>query len=343
MNIAIEVITAEKRIRPYIRETILEYSPYYSRLANAGVYFKLENLQHTGSFKLRGAMNKMLSLTREQRERGVVTASTGNHGAAVAYGLGKLGARGIVFVPQNASPGKVKAIERLGAEVQHFGDDTADTEAHARKFAEQKGLAYISPYNDFQVIGGQGTIAVELVNQLNKIDAVFIALGGGGLISGIAGYLKSIHPGVDIIGCSPQNSQVMIRSVGAGKILDLPSLPTISDGTAGGIEPGAVTFDLCRELIDDYETVTEEEIKESLGEFLQIQHMLIEGSAAVALAAMVKRRDRLAGKNVVVIICGANISVETLREVLLNKNISLNDSDSQIRNLHSEIKQRRSE
>jgi len=316
MDIAQEVIAAEKRIRPYIRETILEYSPYYSRLAEANVHFKLENLQHTGSFKLRGALNKMLLLTPAQRERGVVTASTGNHGAAVAYGLGKLGAKCIVFVPDNASPGKVQAIERMGAEAHHFGDDTADTEAHARKFAEQNRMTYIPPYNDFQVISGQGTIAIELVKELNKMDTVFVALGGGGLISGIAGYLKSIHSGIEIIGCSPQNSQVMIRSVGAGKILDLPSLPTISDGTAGGIEPGAVTFDLCRDLVDDYQTVTEEEIKESLREFLQTQHMLIEGAAAVAVAAMVKRRDGLAGKNVVVIICGANISLETLKTVI---------------------------
>ena len=316
MDIAKEVIAAEIRIRPYIRKTILEYSPYYSRLTEANVHFKLENLQHTGSFKLRGAMNKMLSLSPAQRDRGVVTASTGNHGAAMAYGLGKLDATGIVFVPQNASTGKVQAIERLGAEVRYFGDDTADTEAHARKFAEQKGLAYIPPYNDVQVIGGQGTVAVELVNELNNIDIVFVALGGGGLISGIAGYLKSNQPGMEIIGCSPQNSQVMIQSVDAGQILDLPSLPTISDGTAGGIEPGAVTFNLCREWVDDYETVTEDEIKESLREFLQIQHMLIEGSAAVAIAAMLKRRDRLAGKNVVVIICGANISLETLKTIL---------------------------
>jgi len=317
MDIAKEVIAAEIRIRPYIRKTILEYSPYYSRLTEANVHFKLENLQHTGSFKLRGAMNKMLSLSPAQRDRGVVTASTGNHGAAVAYGLGKLGGRAIVFVPENASPGKVQVIAGLGAEVHHFGDDTADTEAHARKFADQNGLAYIPPYNDVQVIGGQGTIAVELANELNNIDIVFVALGGGGLISGIAGYLKSNHPGMEIIGCSPQNSQVMIQSVDAGQILDLPSLPTISDGTAGGIEPGAVTFDLCREWVDEYETVTEDEIKENLREFLQIQHMLIEGSAAVAIAAMVKRRDRLAGKNVVVIICGANISLETLKTILL--------------------------
>jgi threonine dehydratase len=319
MDIPQEVIAAEPRIRPYIRNTILEYSPYYSKLTEADVHFKLENLQHTGSFKLRGAMNKMLSLSPAQRLRGVVTASTGNHGAAVAYGLGKVGATGIVFVPENASPAKVRTIEQLGAEVRHFGNDTADTEAHARNFAKKNDLIYIPPYNDPQVIGGQGTIALEIIKELKQIDAVFVALGGGGLISGIAAYLKSIHTRVKIIGCSPENSQVMIRSVAAGRILELPSKPTISDGTAGGIEPGAVTFDLCCELIDDFETVTEDEIKEALKLFLQTHHMLIEGSAAVAVAAMVKRRHHLAGKNVVVIICGANISVEMLREVLLNK------------------------
>jgi len=316
MDIAQEVIAAEKRIRPHIRETILDYSPYYSRLTQADIYFKLENLQHTGSFKVRGALNKVLSLTRAERERGVVTASTGNHGAATAFSLAKLGAGGIVFVPDNASAAKVHAIERLGAEVRRFGDDTAVTEAHARRYARDNGLMYIPPYNDLEVIGGQGTIAVELARQLDRIDVVFVALGGGGLISGIAGYLKSIQPDVEIIGCSPQNSQVMIQSIRAGKILDLPSLPTISDGTAGGVEPGSITFDLCRELVDDYEVVTEDEIKQSLRQYLQIHHMLIEGAAAVAVASCVKLRSRLAGKNVVVVLCGANISLETLKAVL---------------------------
>ena len=316
MNITEEVMTAEKRIRPHIRETILDYSPYYSKLAGANVYFKLENLQHTGSFKVRGAMNKVLSLTPAGRERGVVTASTGNHGAATAFSLGKFDAAGIVFVPQDASSGKVQAIERMGAEVRYYGDDGAVTEAHARQYARDHRLTYISPYNDPQVIGGQGTIAVELANQLDQIDMVFVALGGGGLASGIAGYLKSIQPHVKVIGCSPANSQVMIESVKAGRILDLPSLPTLSDGTAGGVEPESITFDLCRDLVDDYETVSETEIKESLRQYLQVHHMLIEGSAAVALAACVKQGARLAGKNVVVILCGANISLETLKGIL---------------------------
>ena len=316
MNIVNEVLAAEQRIRPHIRETILDYSPYYSNLAGANIYFKLENLQHTGSFKVRGAMNKVLSLAPTERERGVVTASTGNHGAATAFCLGKFDAAGIVFVPQGASSGKVQAIERLGAEVRYHADDGAVTEAYARQYARDNRLTYISPYNDPQVIGGQGTIAVELARQLDQIDMVFVALGGGGLIGGIAGYLKTIHPQAKIIGCSPANSQVMIESVKAGRILDLPSLPTLSDGTAGGVEPDSITFDLCRDLVDDYETVTETEIRKSLRQYVQVHHILIEGSAAVALAACVKRSRQLAGKNVVVVLCGANIGLETLKEIL---------------------------
>jgi threonine dehydratase len=316
MDIAGEVITAEKVIRPYIRETYLEYSSFYSRMTGAQVYFKLENLQHTGSFKLRGAMNKLLSLTAEEKGRGVVTASTGNHGAAFAFGLSIIKGSGVVFVPENASPAKVEVIERLGAEVRHIGSDSGETEAQARRYAEKNKMTHLPPYNDVKVIGGQGTIALELTNQLDQIDAVYVALGGGGMISGIAGYLKSKNPGVEIIGCSPENSQVMIQSVKAGRILDLPSLPTLSDGTAGGVEPGSITLEFCREFVDDYTTVTELEIKDSLREFMQAQHMLIEGSAAVAVAACKKQGDRFTGKNVVVVICGGNISLDILKEIL---------------------------
>ena len=179
-------------------------------------------------------------------------------------------------------------------------------------------MTYVSPYNDPQVIGGQGTIGVELARQLDRIDAIYVALGGGGLVSGIAGYLKSVQPGVQVIGCSPQHSQVMVQSIAAGRILDLPSLPTLSDGTAGGIEAGSITFELCRDLVDDYVTVTEDEIAASLRFFLATHHMLIEGAAAVAVAAYLKTRERWAGtqSNVVLVICGANISLETLQNIL---------------------------
>jgi len=174
----------------------------------------------------------------------------------------------------------------------------------------------VSPYNDPLVIAGQGTIGVELERQLDRIDAVFISLGGGGLISGVAAYLKSVRPDVRVVGCSPESSQVMIQSVQAGEVLDLPSKPTLSDGTAGGVESGAITFDLCRELVDDYVTVTEEEIADSWREFTGVHHMMIEGAAAVAIASFMKLRAQFAGKNVVVILCGANISLETIKELL---------------------------
>ena len=176
-------------------------------------------------------------------------------------------------------------------------------------------MTYISPYNDPDVVIGQGSIGVELSQQLESIDTIMIALGGGGLLSGVALYLKSIMPNIRVIACSPENSKVMMDSIKAGKILDLPSEPTLSDGTAGGVEDNTITFDLCKTLIDDYVTVSEEEIKAALKTFLETHHMLIEGAAAMVLASYEKIKTRLKG-NVVLVMCGANISLETLRSVL---------------------------
>ncbi len=315
-DVVIEVRAAEKRIRLHIRETYLEHSSRYSGSGGGQVFLKMENLQHTGSFKVRGALNKILSLAPEKLTGGVVTASTGNHGAAVAFALGKLGAKGTVFVPGTASPDKVALVERLGATVRYHGDDCAEAEAHARVFAGENGLPYISPYNDPQIVGGQGTIGLELERQLDRIDVVFVSLGGGGLISGIAAYLKARRPDVQIVGCSPENSQVMIQSVRAGEILDLPSKPTLSDGTAGGVESGAITFDLCRQLVDEYVTVSETEIAENVADFTRTQTSKIEGAAAVAIAAYLKNRETYAGKNVVIVLCGANIAPDTLKTLL---------------------------
>ena len=316
IDVAGLVQEADQRARPFLRQTILEYSHYFSGRSAANVYFKCENMQHTGSFKVRGAMNKLLSLSDAERKQGVVTASTGNHGAAVAFGLKQVNTHGIVFVPENASKSKVLNIEQLGAEVRSYGLDSAKTEGYARQYAAQHDMIYISPYNDPQIIGGQGTIAVELAQQLEYIDVVFVSLGGGGLISGIAGYLKSVFPQVEVIGCSPEHSQVMIQSVLAGEILDLPSKPTLSDGTAGGVEPDSITFPLCQQLVDSYITVNEDEIVTSLREFMSAQHMLIEGSAAVAIAAFQQVKSRFAGKNVVIVLCGANIGLSKLKEIL---------------------------
>jgi threonine dehydratase len=311
-DVAIAAQDAEARIRPHIRHTLLDRTDYLSRLGGANVYCKLENLQYGGAFKLRGAMNKLLSLTSDQLAQGVITASSGNHGAAVARSVKTLGATATVFVPEDASPAKIDAIERLGAAVHLHGNDCTETEAHARQHATEYHMVYVPPYNDPEVIGGQATIGIELATDLDTIGAVFVPLGGGGLISGIAGYLKSVNPKVEIIGCSPENSQVMMQSVKAGKIIDAPSLPTLSDGTAGGVEPNAITFGLCQSLVDGYETVTEDEIRGAIVTFLERQRLLIEGAAATAIAAYTKTHKAYPGKNIVLIISGSNISLDTL-------------------------------
>ena len=311
-----ETLKANNRIRSMIRETTLDHSHSLTKMGDSQVYMKLENLQYTGSFKLRGAMNKILSLGQEDMNRGVVAASSGNHGAAVAYTLNKLNIPGRVYVPEDASPTKIETIQDYGVEVLVEGSDCVIAEAVARQYSEMHGLTFVSPYNDSLVVAGQGTIAVELQHQLDKIDAVFVSLGGGGLISGLSGYLKKVNPGVKIIGCSPENSPVMISSIRAGEILDIESQPTLSDGTAGGVEEGAITFDLCKRLVDDFILVTEEEIAESMRLFIEKEHLLIEGAAAVAIAGFLKQKSDYRDQKVVIIVCGGNIGLETFKKIL---------------------------
>lgn len=177
-------------------------------------------------------------------------------------------------------------------------------------------MVYVSPYNDLQVIGGQGTIALELMRQLEKLDTIFVPVGGGGMISGIAGYLKSVKNHVKVSGCLPKNSPVMAESVKANRIVEMESLPTLSDGTAGGLEANAITFDLCQTLVDDYILVSELEIRDAMRLFMETHHMLIEGAAGVAIASYLKHKELCQGKSVVIVICGANISLETLKTVL---------------------------
>ena len=241
------ILQAEQKIRPYIRKTPLEYSHHLSKTTASQIFLKLENLQYTGSFKVRGALNALLSLTNDQSARGVVTASSGNHGVAVAFGLHTLNVNGTIFLPENTSSAKVDAIRNYGVDTRFWSTDCLETEMYARLYAEQHDMLYISPYNNVHVVGGQGTIGVELCQQIKQVDVVLVALGGGGMISGIAGYLKTVFPRAEVIGCSPVHSPVMAKSVQVGQILEMESLPTLSDGTAGGIEKDAITFPLCCE------------------------------------------------------------------------------------------------
>jgi threonine dehydratase len=309
-------LEAEKRIRPYIKETPLHYAIAFSRETKANVFLKCENLQYTGAFKLRGAMNKLLSLSAEQKEKGIVTASSGNHGAAVAFGLNKLNIRGKIFVQENASSTKIDNIRNYNVPLALYGTDCMKTEMYALEYAKKHDMVYISPYNDPQVIGGQGTIALELTHQLNQTDAVFVPIGGGGLIAGIAGYLKSISPNTKIIGCLPANSPVMAESIKAGRIIEMETLSTLSDATAGGIEPDAITFDICQQFVDEYILVSEDEIKNAIISLIKTEHLLVEGASGVALAGLFKNALSFQNKNVTVVLSGGNMSIETLKMIL---------------------------
>jgi threonine dehydratase len=316
-----EVLEAEKRIRQYIRETPLEPSPYLSQLGDARVFLKLESSQITGSFKLRGALNKFLSLTTEQQKDEVITASSGNHAAALAYTLHKFGGKGVIYLPENVSPAKVEALRSYGVELKFFGDDCLESEALARETAAKADRVFISPYNDPKIIGGQGTIGIELTRQMDKLDAVLVPVGGGGLISGIAGYLKAMDKDVQIIGCQPENSAVMHASIQAGKILELESKPTLADGTAGGLEADAVTFEICRKFVDDFILVSESDIKNAIILSVEKHQILIEGAAALAIAAFTRAKSRFTGQNVALIISGKKISLEQLKEILAQTDI----------------------
>jgi len=315
-EVRIEALEAEQRIRSYIRETPLELSMPLGEAGACGVSLKLENLQISSSFKFRGAINSLLALGDAERSRGLVTASSGNHGMAFTHAMKAVGCEGTIYLPETAATAKVRDLKAHGANLRFVGGDCVLAEIQARKDAEEEGLTFISPYNDPKVIGGQGTIGIELERQMEKIDAVFVPVGGGGLIGGISGYLKSKHPDIEIIGCQPANSAVMRESVKVGHIVEMESLPTISDGSAGGVEPGSITLDICRDCVDDWVLVSEAEIAAAIRMVLEDHHLLVEGAGALSVASFLKTKERFAGKKVILVLSGARISLETLQKAL---------------------------
>lgn len=306
---------AFQRIRGDIRQTPVEGISALVPASSAKVFCKLENLQETGSFKLRGATNKILSLSNAQAKAGVIAASNGNHGLGVAAAARRAGIAAEVFVSEHVSPEKARRIEQLGARIHCIGKDPLEAELAARAAAEQSGRVFISPYNDIDVMAGQGTIAVEVVQQLGHVDAMFVAVGGGGLIGGIGTYLKSASPNTEIVACWPRNSPVLYESIKAGRILEVAEEPTISESTAGGLESDSVTLDVCRRVIDHSILVSEDEILSSMRLLRDKKGWLIEGSAGVAVAAFQKEAARYHGKTVAIIICGGNLSEKARRKL----------------------------
>lgn len=302
-----DIITAHSAMRPAVAVTPLTFSERLSAATGCEVYLKCEHQQHTGSFKYRGAFNKLRLLSPAERVQGVIAATSGNHGGGVALAGRVANVNVTIYTPNKTSPYKVEAMRALGATVITVPGTSLDAELEAERQARQQGKTYVSPYNDLAVIAGQGTVGVELNEQLPELDAVFASVGGGGLVSGVGAALSRLNPGAQIIGCWPEQSAPMYRSLEAGKIVSVPEEASICSSNIGGIYPGAVTFDLCRRLLDRSVLVTEEEIRWAMRAVAVDEHWIVEGAAGVSLAGALKVARSLRGKRLAVVLCGRNV------------------------------------
>lgn len=311
-----EIQRTRLRIQDGIELTPCRRSTRISEEVGRSVYLKCENLQVSGSFKIRGVLNRIRSRTPDELGLPLVAASTGNHGAAFAHAVRALELDGILFLPTTTASKKVEAIAEYGIEYELVGDDSVETEAHARRFADDNNYLFISPYNDHAVVAGQGTIGTEILEQLPDVGTVIVPVGGGGLIAGIGSYIKARKPEVTVIGCQPERSRVMYESLRAGQVLELESESTISDATSGGIEPGSITFDICASVIDDFVLLSEDEIAQAIRLLHESELMTVEGGGALAVAAAIKTGDRLQDGAVAAIISGSKIDDEVLASIL---------------------------
>jgi threonine dehydratase len=305
------ILRAHSAIRPQVPVSPLQSSHALSAALGCETLLKCEHLQPTGSFKIRGATNKMEIIGTPARHAGVTTASTGNHGQAVARAGALAGVPVTVYVGASAASSKLDAIRALGAELIVVEGPPIEAELRARRDATTQGRIYISPYNDLDVMAGQGTLGIELSEQAPQLDAVFISVGGGGLIGGVGTALKQLLPQARVVGVWPENSPCLLRAIEAGRIVDVEESETLSDATAGAIEPGSVTLPICRTVIDATVTVSEAEIGQAMRHIAQAEHWIVEGAAAVALAGLTKSAHAYRGKRVAVVLCGRNIALAT--------------------------------
>jgi len=279
------------------------------------VYLKLESEQYTGSFKARGALNRILAASAAEKKRGFITASTGNHAQGFANALSITGDKGTIYLPENADKSKIEALSNYDVSLKYFGTGCLETELKAKQISTELGATWVSPYNDVKIIAGQGTLAAEVTHILSP-DVVMACIGGGGLMSGVSTWFKNHSPDVQVIGCLPENSPEMYHSVKENRIVEMEPRDTLSDGSAGGLEPGAITFDICKENVDDFCLVSEERIADAIKFMVHKHHKIIEGAAGVTIASFKKMAGQLEGKTVVLVVCGCNISTEKLAQII---------------------------
>ena len=309
-----DVYSARKRVQVWAHRTPMELSRPLSQMCGGEVWLKLENYQVTGSFKIRGATNKLLSLSEEERRRGVVTSSSGNHAQGVAYAARELGVEATVVVPEQTPKVKVDAIRGYGVNLIVEGREYMDSERLARRLERDEGLTFVSPYNDLDLIRGQATVALEMVEDQPDLDVILVPVGGGGLASGVASVYKQATDAT-VIGVQSLTSPVMYECIKKGHIHDVPLMDSVAEGLHGGLEEGSVTYKICRDLIDQWIILEENAILDAIGFMLHSHHMLVEGAAAVGPAAVMTEPGRFKGKRVGVVVSGGNLSEDTLRKI----------------------------
>ena len=308
---AVDILKAKKNLKGVLYRTPLTYSEKLSEITGADVYTKWENLQKTRSFKSRGAYNKIYSLTPEERSRGVITASTGNHGLAVAFVAKMMGIKATVIVPENTPKIKVERCRALEADVKLKGSNYDESVVYCKEMVLRSGATYVSAFDDYEVIAGQGTIGCEILEEMPETDTVIVPVGGGGLISGIALWMKTVVPSVRVIGAQSTAAYTMYECFKAKKIVDVPVPPTIAEGLSGGISQ--MTLDLVLKYVDDIVLAREEELKIAILWVLKNEGQIVEGSGVVGTAAILQGKIRLKkGEKVVVVCSGGNIEMELL-------------------------------
>ncbi|MFW9815803.1 MAG: threonine/serine dehydratase [Candidatus Thorarchaeota archaeon] len=310
-----DIERARERIRNHIKETPLRKSKYLSKLTGSSVYLKLENEQVTGSFKVRGALNRLMTLSKEEVAKGVITASTGNHGLGVAYAAKLLDISARVVFPLDASEVKKAKMEKEGVEViQETGYEEIET--YARQLAKDRGLTYVAPYSDHEIVAGAGTTGLEILEQLNDIDLVIVPIGGGGLISGVATAIKAKHPSTIIIGVQSEVSPEVYESWIAGHWVEAEESDSLAQGLMGGVESTSITLDIIKDLVDRVVLVKESSILQAMRILYENEGLRIEGAGAVSTAALLENAEEFAGKKVVLVLSGGNISEEEVHSIL---------------------------
>ena len=310
-----DIERAAKDLRAYLPPTPLQHSRAFTEKARCHVHLKIESIQPIRAFKVRGALNKLIRMSASQRSAGVITASAGNHGLGVAYAAAVFDVPATVYVPETANQLKVEAIRRLGARVIAAGRNYSGANIEAFSAQQESGATFIHAYDDPDVVAGQGTIATELLTDLEDFDTVLVPVGGGGLIGGIALYLKSKKPGIKVIGVEPVGADAMYRSRRAGTIVTLDRVNTIADGLAASA-PGKLTFELAQSYVDQVVLVEETEMLRAIRLLFEWEHLLAEPAGAAALAALLYHHRPVPNETVVVVLSGGNVTDEVMLRAL---------------------------